>query len=81
MVPLSISGMTGWVNPFFLAARRPWTTYVSRRRSADAFFVRTPALVRHPFWLVIQRKPLGLDTPVGLRFYVCKFGQHTQATL
>jgi hypothetical protein len=38
MVSISISGMTGWVNPFFLAARRPWTTYVSRRRSADAFF-------------------------------------------
>jgi hypothetical protein len=81
MVPLSIMGMTGWVNPFFLATRRPWTLSVLRRRSAGAFFVGTPALVRHPFWLVIQRKPFGLDTPVGLRFYVCKFGQHTQVTL
>ena len=81
MVSLSILGMPGCVNPFCLAMRRPWTLSVLRRRSAGAFFVGTPALVRHPFWLVIQRKPLGLDTPVGLRFYVCKFGQHTQVTL
>jgi hypothetical protein len=61
MVSLSILGMTGWVNPFCLAMRRPWTLSVLRRRSAGAFFVGTPALVRHPFWLVIQRKPLGLE--------------------
>jgi hypothetical protein len=39
MVSLSIRGMTGWVNPFFLAARRPGTLFVARRRSAGAFFV------------------------------------------
>jgi hypothetical protein len=65
MVSLSIRGMTGWVNPFFLAARRPWTFSVAWRRSAGAFFVGTPALVRHPFWLIIQRKPLSLDCPIG----------------
>jgi hypothetical protein len=42
MVSLSIMGMTGWVNPFFLAARRPWTLFVARRRSAGAFFCGTP---------------------------------------
>ena len=50
MVSLSILGMPGWVNPFCLAMRRPWTLSVLRRRSAGAFFVGTPALVRHPFW-------------------------------
>jgi CxxC motif-containing protein (DUF1111 family) len=39
MVSLSIRGMTGWVNPFFLAARRPGTLSVLRRRSAGAFFL------------------------------------------
>jgi hypothetical protein len=39
MVPLSVRGMTGWVNPFFLAIRRPGTLSVARRRSAGAFFV------------------------------------------
>ena len=39
---LSIMGMTGWVNPFFLAVRRPWTLSVSRRRSAGAFFCGKP---------------------------------------
>ena len=39
MVSLSIRGMTGWVNPFFLARRRPGTLSVARRRSAGAFFV------------------------------------------
>jgi hypothetical protein len=39
MVSLSIRGMTGWVSPFCLAARRPWTLFVARRRSAGAFFV------------------------------------------
>jgi hypothetical protein len=38
MVSLSIRGMPGWVNPFFLAARRPGTLSVARRRSAGAFF-------------------------------------------
>jgi hypothetical protein len=61
MVPLSIMGMTGWVNPFYLAVRRPWTLFVARRRSAGAFCVGTPALVRPPFWLIMQRTPLGLD--------------------
>jgi hypothetical protein len=42
MVSLSIIGMTGWVNPFFLAARRPWTLFVARRRSAGAFFCVDP---------------------------------------
>jgi hypothetical protein len=42
MVSLSIMGMTGWVNPFFLAARRPWILSVARRRSAGAFFCGTP---------------------------------------
>jgi hypothetical protein len=65
MVPLSIMGMTGWVNPFCLAVRRPGTLSVARRRSAGAFFVGTPALVRHSFWLIIQRNPLGLDGPIG----------------
>jgi hypothetical protein len=65
MVSLSISGMLGWVNPFFLAARRPGTLSVARRRSAGAFFVGTPALVRPPFWLIMQRTPLGLDFPLG----------------
>jgi hypothetical protein len=65
MASLSIMGMTGWVNPFYLTVRRPWTFFVARRRSAGAFFVRTPALGRHPFWLIIQRKPLGLDGPIG----------------
>ena len=64
MVSLSIMGMTGWVNPFFMAVRRPGTLSVARRRSAGAFFVGTPALVRHPFWLLMQRTPLGLDVPL-----------------
>ena len=38
MVSLSIMGMTGWVNPFFLAVRRPWTLPVLRRWSAGDFF-------------------------------------------
>jgi hypothetical protein len=42
MVSLSIMGMTGWVNLFFLAARRPWTLFVARRRSAGAFFCGKP---------------------------------------
>ena len=42
MVSLSIRGMTGWVNPFCLAVRRPWTLSVSRRGSAGAFFCETP---------------------------------------
>jgi hypothetical protein len=41
MVPLSIRGMTGWVNPFFLPVQRPWTLSVARRRSAGAFFCGT----------------------------------------
>ena len=45
MVPLSIMGMTGWVNPSWLTVRRPWTLFVIWRRSAGAFFVRTPAWV------------------------------------
>jgi hypothetical protein len=47
MVPLSIMGMTGWVNPFFLAMRRPWTLSVARRRSAGAFFVENPGAFGH----------------------------------
>jgi hypothetical protein len=65
MISLSILGMTGWVNPLRVAVRRPWTLSVARRRSAGAFFVGTPALVRHPFWLIIQRKLLSLDGPRG----------------
>jgi hypothetical protein len=65
MVPLSIRGMTGWVNPCCRAVRRPQTLSVLRRWSAGAFFVGTPALVRPPFWLIIQRKPLSLDCPIG----------------
>ena len=65
MVPLSILGMTGWVNPCCLTVRRPRTLSVARRWSAGAFFVGTPALVRHPFWLILQRKPLSLDGPIG----------------
>ena len=42
MVPLSIRGMTGWVNPSFLALRRPWTFSVARRRSVGAFFCGKP---------------------------------------
>jgi hypothetical protein len=42
MVPLSIMGMTGWVNPFSLAVRRPGTLSVARRRSAGAFFCGPP---------------------------------------
>jgi hypothetical protein len=42
MVSLSIRGMTGWVNPFCLAMRRPWTRSVLRRRSAGAFFCGKP---------------------------------------
>ena len=42
MVSLSIMGMTGWVNPSFLAIRRPWTFSVARRRSAGAFFCGKP---------------------------------------
>jgi hypothetical protein len=38
MVPLSIMGTTGWVNPFCLTVRRPWTLFVAWRRSAGAFF-------------------------------------------
>jgi hypothetical protein len=64
MVPLSIRGMTGWVNPFFLTVQRPWTLSVARRRSAGAFFGGTPALVRHPCWHIMQRTPLGLDSPL-----------------
>jgi hypothetical protein len=65
MVTLSIIGMTGWVNPLRVAMRRPWTLSVLRRRSGGAFFVGTPALVRHPFWLIMQRTPLSLDGPIG----------------
>ena len=65
MISLSILGMTGWVNPLRVAVRRPWTLSVVRRRSAGAFFVGTPVLVRHPFRLIIQRKPLNLDGPIG----------------
>ena len=43
MVSLSIMGMPGWVNPFYLTVRRPWTLFVARRRSAGAFFVWTPS--------------------------------------
>src|SRR5262245_51478084 len=64
MVSLSIIGMIGWVNPCCLAVRRPWILSVTRRRSAGAFFVGTLALVRHPFWLIIQRTTLGLDSPL-----------------
>jgi hypothetical protein len=39
MVSLSIRGMTGRVNPFFLAMRRPGTLSVVRRRFAAPFFV------------------------------------------
>jgi hypothetical protein len=38
MVPLSIRGMTGWVNPCCLPVRRPWILFVARRRSTGAFF-------------------------------------------
>jgi hypothetical protein len=38
MVTLSIIGMTGWVNPFWLTVRRPGTLSVLRRRSGGAFF-------------------------------------------
>jgi hypothetical protein len=65
MVSLSIRGITGWVNPFFLAARRPWTLSVARRWSAGAFFVGTPALGRPSFWRIMPRTPLGLDGPRG----------------
>jgi hypothetical protein len=41
MVPLSIMGMTGWVNPCCLTVRRPRTLSVARRRSAGAFFCGT----------------------------------------
>jgi len=64
MVSLSIIGMTGWVNPLRVAVRRPGTLSVARRWSGGAFFVGTPALVRHPFWFIIQRKPRDLDTPL-----------------
>jgi hypothetical protein len=64
MVPLSILRMTGWVNPCCWAVRRPGTLSVARRRSAGAFFVGTPALVRHPCWRIMQRTPLGLDSPL-----------------
>jgi hypothetical protein len=47
MVSLSIMGMTGWVNPFCLAVRRPWTLSVARRGSAGAFFVENPAAFGH----------------------------------
>ena len=47
MVPLSIMGMPGWVNPFCLAVRRPWTLSVARRRSAGAFFVENPGAFGH----------------------------------
>jgi len=65
MVSLSIIGMTGWVNPLRVAVRRPGTLSVARRWSGGAFFVGTPALVRHPFWFIIQRKPPSLDCPIG----------------
>ena len=39
MVSTSIMGMTGWVNPFFLAVRRPGPLSIAGRRSAGAFFV------------------------------------------
>jgi len=42
MVPLSIMGMTGWVNPCCLAVRRPWILFVARRWSAGAFFCGPP---------------------------------------
>ena len=64
MISLSILGMTGWVNPCCLAVRRPGTLFVARWRSAGAFFVGTPAVVRHPFWLLMQRTPLGPDFPL-----------------
>jgi hypothetical protein len=38
MVPLSIMGMTGGVNLFFLAVWRPGTLSIARRRSTGAFF-------------------------------------------
>ena len=44
MVSLSILGMTGWVNPFCLAMRRPWTLFVARRWSKGAFFVANPGV-------------------------------------
>jgi hypothetical protein len=42
MVPLSIREMTGWVNLFFLAVRRPGTLSVARRRSTGAFLCGRP---------------------------------------
>jgi hypothetical protein len=42
MASISIIGMTGWVNPYSTAARRPWTLFISRRRSAGAFFCGQP---------------------------------------
>ena len=55
MVPLSILGMTGWVNPFFLAVRRPWPLAVARRWSAGAFFVAHPG--------AFGPDPTAIDTP------------------
>jgi hypothetical protein len=46
MVSLSISEMTGWVNPFRVAVRRPGTLSIARRWSVGAFFLwHTRALV------------------------------------
>src|SRR5262249_3919083 len=60
MVPLSIMGMTGWVNPFCLAVRRPGTLSVARRRSAGAFFKDAD---RHDLPLVQPFARVDLPTP------------------
>jgi hypothetical protein len=39
MVSLSIRGITGWVNPFFLAVRRPWTISIVWGGLGAPFFV------------------------------------------
>lgn len=46
MVPLSIMGMTGWVNPYCLAVRRPGTLSVARRRTVSVL-----ALLGLTLWL------------------------------
>ena len=48
MVPLSIMGMTGWVNPYCLAVRRPGTLSVARRRTVR---VSVLALLGLTLWL------------------------------
>ena len=60
MVPLSIMGMTHWVNPFCLAVRRPGTLSVARRRSAGAFFKDAD---RHDLPLVQPFARVDLHTP------------------